>query len=179
MHLDCDKNFFLIATFPSIDTLCKVQLLTLELWSQLHSSHNRFVLNNKQIKKKKSSQICSWIRHLLKTWRPSLKTMVEASLNSLNLFWRKLIDWQVEKSLNNSLQLYSHSRRPHSGFVPTCIAFGKKNVEINGSTWRELKLVLGLYLSTPSCNPQWRRHRLGDQISFCIKISTKTNLTPN
>jgi hypothetical protein len=101
--------------------------------------------------------------------------MIEESLNSLEFFLRKLIDWQFEKSLNNSLQLYSHSRRPQNGFVPTCIAFEKINVEKNGNTWRELKLGFGLISLHTFMQSQVKKTPIGGvKLVFASKLVQKS-----
>ncbi len=105
-------------------------------------------------------------KNLKTTWRPSLKTMVEESLNSLN-FLKKASWLTIWKKLEQFIATsFTLKKASHNGFVSTCIAFGKKNVEKTANTWRKLKLHLGLFVSTPSCEHKWRRHKLGIKLVF-------------
>jgi len=118
-------------------------------------------------------------KNLKTTWRPSLKTMVEKRLNSLN-FLKKASWLTIWKKLEQFIATsFTLKKASHNGFVSTCIAFGKKNVEKTANTWRKLKLSFGLICLHTFVWAQVKKTQIGDQTSFWIKISAKTSLTPN
>jgi hypothetical protein len=181
VHLDCDKQNFWLQPLHRLTPCAKCNSWH---WScgLNYTSYNVFVLTINNFLKNNFTNMFmnrTSLKNLKTTWRPSSKTMVEESLNSLNFFWRNLIDWQFEKKLEQFITTsFTLKKASHNGFVSTCIAFGEKNVEKIANTWRKLKLHLGLFVSTPSMSTS-EEDTGGGSNEFFIKISAKTSLTPN
>jgi len=175
VHLDCDKQKFWLQPLHRLTPCAKCNSWH---WScgLNYTSYNVFVLTINKLKKNNFTNMFmnrTSLKNLKTTWRPSSKTMVEESLNSLNFFWRNLIDWQFEKSLNNSLQLHSHSRRPPTmALCQLALHLGKKMLK-KLQTLEESSSFIWAYLSPRLQWAQVKKIQVGDQTSFSSKLVQK------
>jgi hypothetical protein len=119
------------------------------------------------------------LKNLKTTWRPSLKTMVEESFNSFKFFCRKLIDYNLKKAWTIHCN-FIHTQEGLSQWL--CVnlhCIWEEKCWKNCKHLKKAQASFGLICLHTFMWAQVKKTQIGDQTSFCIKISAKTSLTPN